>query len=35
MTTITPLLRIKERIIGPSGIYNIQSFGSDTPGGVS
>ena len=25
MTTITPLLRIKERIVGPSGIYNIQN----------
>jgi hypothetical protein len=25
MTTITPLLRVKERIVGPSGIYNIQN----------
>ena len=25
MTTISPLLRIKERIVGPSGIYNIQN----------
>jgi hypothetical protein len=25
MTTITPLLRVKERIVGPSGIFNIQN----------
>jgi hypothetical protein len=25
MSTISPLLRIKERIVGPSGIYNIQN----------
>jgi hypothetical protein len=25
MTTITPLLRIKERIVGPSGLFNIQN----------
>jgi hypothetical protein len=25
MATITPLLRVKERIVGPSGIYNIQN----------
>jgi len=25
MTVITPLLRVKERIVGPSGIYNIQN----------
>jgi len=25
MTTISPLLRVKERIVGPSGIYNIQN----------
>ena len=25
MTTITPLLRVKERIVGPSGIYNIEN----------
>jgi hypothetical protein len=25
MTVITPLLRVKERIVGPSGIYNIEN----------
>jgi hypothetical protein len=25
MTSISPLLRVKERIVGPSGIYNIQN----------
>jgi hypothetical protein len=25
MTTITPLLRVKERIVGPSGLYDIQN----------
>jgi hypothetical protein len=25
MTTITPLLRVKERIVGPSGLFNIQN----------
>lgn len=25
MTTITPLLRVKERIVGPSGFFNIQN----------
>jgi hypothetical protein len=25
MSTISPLLRVKERIVGPSGIYNIQN----------
>jgi hypothetical protein len=25
MTTITPLLRVKERIVGPSGMFNIQN----------
>jgi hypothetical protein len=31
MTTITPLLRVKERIVGPSGYFGITTSGMATP----